>query len=129
MKRILLSIGLLATLTAQAQKPYTKDSLFTVYSVDSLQGTWCDIVEVQNLNTTYNRLQFVEIRDYGKQPTATGTTYSAAAFFNLVGDGGTQTQVSVSINNIESNDYDMYKKYGTKFLFWRLSNQYQITLK
>lgn len=116
MKKALLSLLLCLPIICLGQdktREYVNDSFFTI-------------------NFKNNNVQYVEIMPYGVYGDTVMSLYefnlygeTAAVFFDF-SDG---RNVSMSINNFTTNDLNLFYKFGFKYLFWRIADYYNITIK
>lgn len=129
MKYTLLILSLFLASFSHAQSTmarYTSDSTFTV-KTDSNGHLYVNITPVTfNRGDTFkvSTIYIQVFNDYGLQPVTGGTTYSGAMFFTIG-----SYNLSMSVNNITSNDYDCYRLYGWKFLFWDIADAYLLNIQ
>jgi len=138
MKKLILVASFLSmTIAGTAQTDdvagYVADSVFTVHVDSGTQFTYCNIEPVMMLgdDSACTRIVYNVINDYGRQPckdtSVHGYTYSAAVFVTIYGNGVSH-DVSFSINNINANSYTAWKLYGEKWIYWKISEKYNLTL-
>ena len=129
---LLISTRAYGTITATDSTLYIADSSFTVQSSETMPSfVHITPVAVQIGDTALcNIIVIKEMKDYGNQPFADSTTQSGAVFFTIQSASGSKKyELSMSINNISvSRTYDAYSAYGWKFLYWKISEAYGLTI-
>ena len=116
-KTAILIILAFSSLFSFGQKSYERDSSFNWYS-DTVKGNYVEIMPIQaiisdTIATTMNIIQIV--------PYDIGHTISI--YFRI----GNMFTKDVMFTDEET--YIYYKSYGIKYLFWKISNIYNITIK